>query len=438
MDSDGQCTIAKPVSLSGRGLFGGATVTVTFEPAPADHGVVFARSDLGGLEVAAIVDNVVHNPRRTTLRSGAAVVETCEHCMSALAGLKIDNVKINLDAPELPAADGSARPFIDALNEAGLIADDNAPRQRFKVTEPVMVKDGDATLAALPSDEPTMFVTFDLDFGQDAPIGRQVQTYDSANGDFAANLASARTFCLEEEAIALQEAGYFKHLTEKDALVIGPNGPIGNEYRFQDEPVRHKIVDLIGDLYLLGAPIQGRIIARKSNHALNHKLVRALIEQHRTNTRLDMTNRTSAVDIRSLMRILPHRYPMLLVDRVLEIEQDKRIVGIKNVTVNEPFFQGHYPTAPMMPGVLVVEAMAQLSGVLIGQSLEHTGKLGVLMSLDRVKLRRPVTPGDQLVIEARTIRIRSRIAHMSCTAHVGDEIAAEAQVKYLLVDNEQE
>ena len=438
MDTDGQRTIAKPVSLSGRGLFGGTAVTMTFEPAPVDYGVVFARSDLGGVEVAAIVDNVVQQPRRTTLRSGKAVVETCEHCLGALAGLKIDNVKVTLDSPELPAGDGSARPFIDVLNEAGINADASAPRHRFKVTEPVMVRDGDATLAAMPCDEPAMFVTFDLDFGQGSPISRQVQTYDSANGDFASKLASARTFCLEQEAIALQEAGYCKHLTEKDALVIGPNGPISNAYRFQDEPVRHKIVDLVGDLYLLGVPIEGQIFARKSNHALNHKLVRALIEQHRSSTRQYLANNASAVDIRSLMRILPHRYPMLLVDRVLEIEQDKRIMGIKNVSVNEPYFQGHYPTAPIMPGVLVVEAMAQLSGVLIGQSLEHMGKLGVLMSLDRVKLRKPVTPGDQLVIEARTIRIRSRIAHMSCIAYVGNEIAAEAQVKYLLVDNEQE
>ena len=235
----------------------------------------------------------------------------------------------------------------------------------------------------------------------------------------------------------MQSAGFGTHLTEKDVLVIGPNGPIGNEYRFQDELVRHKIVDLIGDLYLVGAPIQGRIIAHRSGHALNHAMVRKLIAQQRSRDRHRRAQCETAIDIRRLMRILPHSYPMLLVDRVTHIEGDKRITGIKNVTINEPFFQGHYPTAPVMPGVLLIEAIAQLAAVLVGQKLENTGKLGFLMSMDRVKIRRPVTPGDQLILEAETLRMRRRIAHIRGIAYVGDDVAAEVEVKFMLVDDDQ-
>jgi UDP-3-O-[3-hydroxymyristoyl] N-acetylglucosamine deacetylase/3-hydroxyacyl-[acyl-carrier-protein] dehydratase len=244
---------------------------------------------------------------------------------------------------------------------------------------------------------------------------------------------------LESEAKSLQASGMGTHLTPSDVLVIGDTGPIGgNAYRFDDEPVCHKIVDLIGDLYLLGAPVQGRIIAYKSGHALNHRLVRALLKQHQQSNRHDLALHHSVMDIRKLKRIMPHRYPMLLVDRVVACEADRWIKGIKNVTINEPFFEGHYPGIPIMPGVLIVEAMAQLSGVLIGQSMEHTGKLPVMLSLDKVRLRQPVTPGDQLLMEAEAVRVRSRIAHMRCRAYVADDLVAEAEVKFMLVDDEQE
>ena len=432
-----QHTIAGPVTLAGRGLFGGREVTATFEPAPPDHGIVFARSDLGDQQVPALVDHLMRQDRRTSLRSGEVVVETCEHCLSALAALNIDNVLIRLDGPELPGGDGSAGPFFDVLTRAGL-AEADARRERLKVTEPVVVRDGDAVLAAVPCDEPAMHVLYDLDYGADSPLARQVLSYDCSNGNYENQLAPARTFLLEQEALAFQEAGFGPHLTEKDLLVIGPDGPIGNEYRYHDEPVRHKVVDLIGDLYLLGAPIQGRIIAHRSGHALNHALVRALKRRYRARQLRRLAQKDTVIDIRDLLRIMPHRYPMMLIDRVIEIDGDRRIVGIKNVTINEPFFQGHYPTTPVMPGVLLVEAMAQLSAVLIAQKLEHTGKLGFMMSLDRVKLRRPVTPGDQLILEAQTLRIRSRIAHVRGKAWVGDELAAEAEVKFMLVDDEQE
>ncbi len=433
-----QHTIAKPVSLHGRSLFHGQEVTLTFRPAPANHGIVFVRTDLGHAEIPALVTHVVKRARRTALKNGPASVDTCEHCLSAIAGLCLDNVIIELNGPEVPAMDGSAKPFFEALESAGLTACDE-PRRRLVVTEPIVVKDEDAMVAAMPCDEAEMQVLYELDYGNDGPLGKQVRHFSLNNGDYAHDIAPSRTFILESEAVALRERGVGRHLTPDDVLVIGAEGPLGNNrFRFEDEPVRHKVLDLIGDLYLLGAPIQGRIIAHKSGHALNHQLVRKLIEKHRAQQRSEAAVHRTAFDIRAINRILPHRYPMLLVDRVVEIDGDRRAVGIKNVSFNEPFFQGHYPGTPMMPGVLIVEAMAQLSAVLIGQKIENTGKLGVMLSLDRVKLRRPVTPGDQLVMEAESVRVRSRIAHMRCRAYVGEDLAAEAEVKFMLVDDDQE
>ena len=430
-----QQTIAKTVSVSGRGLFSDQPVTVTFKPAPADHGVVFVRTDLGGAQIPALIANVRQQPRHTLLERGTGSVATCEHCLSALAALQIDNILIELDGLELPALDGSAKPYLDALTDAEIDPSDQ-PRQRLVISTPIMAQLNGAMLAALPNDEPTLQIVFDLDYGPDSHLGRQIRAFSFSNGDYAEQIAPARTFVLEAEAHELRAAGVGQHLTPQDVLVIARDGLLGdNTYRFDDEPVRHKIIDLIGDLYLLGMPIQGRIVAYKSGHALNHALVRQLLDHHKQR-RAQTPAAAAVLDIRKLSRILPHRYPMLLVDRVIEIDGDRRIKGIKNVTMNEPFFQGHYPGTPIMPGVLIVEAMAQVSGILIGQNLEHTGKLAVLLSLDRVRLRRPVTPGDQLILAAQTMRVRSRLAQMKCSAYVGDELAAEAEVKFMLVDDE--
>ncbi len=430
-----QQTIANPVSLEGLGLFAGNPVEVTFKPAPANHGVVFVRTDCDNTHIPAHVSNVVKRARRTSLQVGDVVIDTCEHCLSAVAAMGIDNLLIEVNGPELPGLDGSAKPFLDALQEAGVVPLDQ-PRRVFTIEKPVMIRHDGAMIAALPADGPTMEVVYDLDYGGCASIGRQLRNFDMSNGNYAHDIAPARTFLLEEEARQAQAAGIGRHLTEKDILVVGPTGPLGdNAFRFPDEPVRHKIVDVIGDLYLLGAPIRGRIVAYKSGHALNHALVRALLDQYRHQQRQEALS-GNAMDIKGLMRMLPHRYPMLLVDRVVEIDGARRAVGIKNVSINEPFFTGHYPGSPIMPGVLIVEAMAQLSGVVIAQTLEHKGKLAVLLSLDRVKLRKPVTPGDQLVLEAEVVRIRPRIAHTRCRAYVGEELAAEAEVKFMLVDDD--
>jgi len=280
---------------------------------------------------------------------------------------------------------------------------------------------------------------YDLDYGEASTrIAQQTQAWNSANNSYVSDLAPARTFSLQEEAQALQSQGMCTHLSPSDILVIGEDGPIDNAFRFENEPVRHKILDIIGDLFLAGAFIQGRIVASKSGHALNRKLCKAIVAQDKVAQRDAVLTDGSVMDVREIQRIMPHRYPMLLVDRVVEMEGDERAVGVKNVTINEPFFQGHYPGTPIMPGVLIVEAMAQLGGLLMSRKLEHTGKLAVLLSLDRVKLRHPVTPGDQLILEAVTIRAGLRTAALQCRAFVGSKLAAEAQIRFMMVDAEQD
>ena len=430
-----QHTISESVTVSGRGLFGGEPVTVCFHPAPANHGVVFVRADLDHARIPALVRYVTNTPRRTSLKNGVARVETCEHCLSALGGLGIDNAVVELDGPELPALDGSAQPYLDALFRAGLCSNDE-PRESLAVDEPVMVQENGAAIAAMPSEDNRLEVVYSLDY-PDPIVGRQVRTLRFSPQSYRQEIAPARTFVMEEEARVLQQEGAGTHLSPEEMLVIGPRGPLGgNAFRFEDEPARHKILDLLGDLSLLGMPITGRIVASRSGHELNHALVRRLLAQVRDRENRHVASMHEVLDNRRLSQILPHRYPMLLVDRVLELEGSHWAKGVKNVTVNEPFFQGHYPGTPIMPGVLIVEAMAQLAGVLIGQNLEHKGKLPVLLSLDGVKLRKPVTPGDQLILEAEAVRVRRRIAHMACRAHLGPDTAAEASVKFMLVDEE--
>jgi UDP-3-O-[3-hydroxymyristoyl] N-acetylglucosamine deacetylase/3-hydroxyacyl-[acyl-carrier-protein] dehydratase len=433
-----QKTIAKSASLSGLGLFSGVPVNVTFRPAPPNHGVVFIRTDLGRAPIPALIQYVLKRARRTTLRNGEASVDTTEHILSALAGVGIDNVIIEIDAAELPGFDGSAMPFVKALVDAGIV-ESTELRHLLVISEPVVVRHDDSVIAAVPSDEPGLHVLYDLDYSKVPAIGRQIHIFDSAKHDYVKEIAPARTFCLEGEVEALRSAGLGRHLTPKDVLVIGNNGPIGgNALRFTNEPSRHKTLDLLGDLSLVGAPIQGKIIAYKTGHWLNQHMARQLFKQFRAQKHQQLALSRSVLDIRKLSRILPHRYPMLLVDRVIEVDGDRRVLGVKNVTINEPFFQGHYPGTPIMPGVLIVEAMAQLSGVLLGQRLENTGKLAILLSLDRVKLRKPVTPGDQLILEAEAVKFRSRLAHTRCRAYVGQDLAAEAEVKFMLVNSDLE
>jgi UDP-3-O-[3-hydroxymyristoyl] N-acetylglucosamine deacetylase / 3-hydroxyacyl-[acyl-carrier-protein] dehydratase len=420
--------------MSGRGLFTGLPVHVRFRPAGPDSGITFIRSDQASPSpIAARVENLTKRSRRSSLRNGTVSIETVEHCLAAVRGLSIDNLIIELDNTELPAADGSSQHFVEALSRAE-IEEQPAERESLNVVEPVRVTEGEAELVAWPGEPDALEIIYELDYGPESPVGHQIYRFSLDREAFIRDIAPARTFVTEAEATQLRAAGLGVHLTYQDILVIGPRGPIENAYRYPNECVRHKILDLIGDLMLTGYFVCGRIYARKSGHSLNHEMARKLVEQHARGRRHERIVGPPTLDIRTVQRILPHRYPMLLVDRVIEIDGDRRAVGIKNVTINEPFFAGHYPRQPIMPGVLIIEAMAQLGGLLLSQKLEHTGKVAVLLTLDKVKFRKPVTPGDQLLLEAVSRRVKQRYGEVACCARVGDDVVAEAEIRFMLVD----
>lgn len=434
-----QQTIASEIEFDGRGLFTGQPVSMRVRPGQPDSGIEFVRTDqTPPIRVAARVENVSKRMRRTSLRNGTVAIETVEHVLSACGGLGFDNLQIELNADELPAMDGSCAALVERLQAAG-VCEQDAPRVCFVVREPVRVVEGESELVALPpidSGAEELEISYELDYGDENPVGRQSMRVAITPEVFASAIAPARTFVLEQEAAELRASGLGTHLTYKDILVFGAGGPIENELRFPDECVRHKILDLIGDLTLLGLPIVGRVYARRSGHALNHALVRALREDHEARQRTAFLNRPPTIDIHQIQRILPHRYPFLMIDRIIELEGTKRAVGLKNVTANEAFFQGHYPGDPIMPGVLIIEALAQIGGVLLSQELEHKGKVAVLLGLDKVKFRRSVRPGDQLILEAEAIRVRSTTGHVAGRARVGGELVAEGEIKFILTDAE--
>ncbi|HUT30168.1 MAG TPA: UDP-3-O-acyl-N-acetylglucosamine deacetylase [Sedimentisphaerales bacterium] len=431
-----QTTIKNEANISGKGLFSGEEAKVTFRPAAADTGVVFVRTDTPEpVRISAVAPNLAERSRRTTLKKGSVSIETVEHCLAVVNALGIDNLIIETNSLELPAPDCSCAEYFKVLKQCGL-AEQELKRKEFVIKEPVSLTAGDTSIYALPYSEDGLSITYDLDYGGHTGIGRQIFSCRVTPEGFEKNLAPARTFLLEAEAKQFQARGMGTHLGPRDILVINSDGPIKNSYRFPNECVRHKIVDLIGDFALVGRAVKGRVVAYKAGHSLNQQLVKKLYEAAEQQDRIQKYGSDAILDIRQIARILPHRYPFLLVDKVVEIDGDRRIKGIKNVSFNEQFFQGHFPGTPIMPGVLVVEAMAQVSGLLFAQKLEHTGKLAVLLSMDGVKLRRAVVPGDQLILIAETIRMRKKAAQCRCRAMVGETVVAEAQIKFMLTDDE--
>lgn len=431
-----QKTIKDEAKIVGRGLFAGEESKVVFRPAPEDSGVVFVRTDISEpVRISAITANIAERSRRTALKNGSVSIETVEHCLAAVSALEIDNLIIEVAASELPGVDCSSAGFFKTLKQAGIV-EQQAKRREFVITEPISITEGEASIYALPYADDCLNITYDLDYGGHTGIGRQIFSCRLTPDGFEKNLASARTFLLEAEAKQFQARGLGTHLSPRDILVINSDGPIKNKYRFPNECARHKILDLIGDLALTGRAIKGRIVAYKSGHSLNQQLARKLCQMAEQQERMAKFGTDAILDIRRIQKILPHRYPFLLVDKVVEIDGDKRIKGIKNVSFNELFFQGHFPGTPIMPGVLVLEAMAQVSGLLFAQKLEHTGTLAVLLGMEKVKFRKAVVPGDQLILISETVKMGKRTALCNCKALVDDAVMAEAQIKFMLVDDE--
>jgi UDP-3-O-[3-hydroxymyristoyl] N-acetylglucosamine deacetylase/3-hydroxyacyl-[acyl-carrier-protein] dehydratase len=428
-----QKTLKSPVEFDGRGLHTGEEVHVRIEPAAVDHGVVFCRVDLEGRpSVPARFEHLSTKERRTALRDGSAEVCTVEHLLAALYALEIDNVRIEMDGEEVPGLDGSAAIFCSELQKAGIV-EQKGEKKDLTLDEPLYVREGDISLIALPAE-----AGLSVEYHLVQPEGdlETIQSF-SAQLDaehFVKEVAPSRTFVMEREIEQLQAAGLGKGADTSNTLVMSPAGPRDNELRFPDELARHKVLDLLGDLALTGVQIHAHIIATRSGHRTNHLLVKQLLERMRQLEDEGYLTRKSGMNIRDILGLLPHRYPFLLVDRVVEIEGYRRAVGIKNVTFNEPFFQGHWPGQPIMPGVLQLEAMAQMSGLLLFRKLENTGKLAVLWSIDKVKLRGAVTPGDQLRIEVETIRSRPGMGHVQARCKVAGKLVAEAQLKFTLVD----
>ncbi len=430
-----QRTIVRETEVRGVGFFHGADVAMRFRPAEADTGVVFVRADLPERPaVPAHIDHVIPRQRRTTLQHGEATVEMVEHVLAALSGLRVDNCLIEIDAPETPGCDGSSQEFVDALNEAGVVELDRE-RETLVIDRPVTVREGQSTLTAHPGDGESLVLSYHLDYGRHTPIGAQSLFLDVSPESFRKELAPSRTFLLEAEALALRQAGIGKRTTEADLLIFGRDGVIGNQLRYPDECVRHKILDMVGDLALLAKDLSGHVVAHRSGHRLNAALVRQLLEA--VERQRAKPAGAGALAIGEIMKILPHRYPFLLIDRVIEHEPCRRVVALKNVSFNEPFFQGHWPGRPIMPGVLIVEALAQTAGVLIADRIDPVERVAVIAAIDNVKIRKPVVPGDQLLLEVIAVRLKERTAHVHGVAKVGDQTAAEATIKFVMIENEE-
>jgi len=428
-----QRTLKAPIEFSGVGIHTGREANVRVLPAGPNQGVIFVRSDLPDApHIPATLDFLGQGARRTTLRNGQAEVNTVEHLFAAFAGLGVDNAEVHIDGPELPAMDGSALAFVQLLQGAGLV-EQRAERQAFVVDRAMHVTDGEASLGLFPDDYPGLRVLYTLDL-PNSSAGSQFVDLRLDSMTFAEQIAPARTFVLKEEVEVLRERGLGQGANTGNTLVLDGGRIVENELRFVDEFARHKILDLAGDLFLAGVDIHGRIVAVRSGHTANRALVQEIVEVLHAREVAGQAVRESGIDIREILNLLPHRYPFLLIDRVVELEGYRRAVGIKNVTINEPFFQGHWPGQPIMPGVLILEAMAQLAGVLLLRRLENTGKLAVLWSIDRVKLRRSVIPGDQLRIEIEATKVRDTIGQVQAKAKVNEKIAAEAILTFTLID----
>jgi UDP-3-O-[3-hydroxymyristoyl] N-acetylglucosamine deacetylase / 3-hydroxyacyl-[acyl-carrier-protein] dehydratase len=458
-----QRSIKSEISLSGVGLHTGETCTVRFHPAPEDHGLIFRRLTADGpVDIPASIDNVVATDRGTVLAEGDVKVHTCEHLLAGLAGLGIDNCLIEMSGSEAPILDGSAKPFMDAFLEAG-IDEQEAPRAFLAIATTVVYHDevSGVDIVVVPSDE--FRVTYMVDY-TNPTLGTQ---YTSMYGwdEFTKEFAPARTFCFASELIAMQERGLIKGGSTKSALVFadvaekqlsdleehfgievdhsclntGKHIMGDQKLRWENEPVRHKVVDLAGDLCLLGQPLNAHVLVARGGHTAHVELVRLLkkeaIKQQLQKEYQQRITADAVFDSAAIERILPHRYPFLLVDRITELKPGEFVRGLKGVTKNEPYFQGHFPGHPIMPGVLIVEAMGQTGGILLLNSFDRPEeKVVYFTGLDKVRFKRPVQPGDQLVMEVRLVKQRRGMCLMEGKAFVNGQVVASAEMSAMVID----
>lgn len=441
-----QRTLAREVSIQGNALHTGEGVTLTLKPAPVDQGVMFRRIDLNGSpEIRPRVDQVTDVVRATTIQNGHAKIHTVEHVLSALHGCGVDNVTIEMNASEPPILDGSARPFVNMILQGEPVEQDKE-REYFVLDEAVSVTDGNRSVIALPSKDFKITCTSADDRG----IHTQHLSLTIDPDVYMTQIASARTFTIYEDIEELLKMGKIKGGSLDSAVVIRGDKIISKEpLRFKDEFVRHKMLDIIGDVLLLGMPLKAHIIATRPGHAINAELTKALYAKLEARKKAPVKKKAerpkqvqpgeTSLDIKRILDALPHRYPFLMIDRVLEFIADTELIAIKNVSVNEPYFQGHYPGEPVMPGVMQIESMAQAAGILMLRNISAEGRTPFFMSADKVKFRRPVIPGDQLVIHAKLTRTRgTKIGVAECTCTVGGTVVSSAELMFALVSQDEQ
>ena len=420
-----QTTLARAVQYTDIGLHSGQPVSLKLKPAPADTGIAFIRADLPDRPaVRANAGQVTSTLRATTLENGEAKVFTVEHLLAALYVLGVDNCQAEMSAAEAPVGDGSALPFVRLIEQAGIV-ELAAPRTALAVDATVEVADKGRSIKVLPYDG--LKVTF-TSTNPHPKLGVQHAEYVITSGTFVREIAPARTIGFMHEVEALKAKGLGLGGSLDNTLVYDDETNL-NPLRFPDELVRHKILDVLGDIALLGIPLRGHIVAVQSGHALNTALAAKLWNLHHDNKKKGCK---ALLDVNEIQKVLPHRYPMLLIDRILELEPMKRAVGTKCVTMNEQFFMGHFPGRPVMPGVLILEAMGQVGGVMVMCAPEHQNTIPYFAGMDRVKFRRPVVPGDQLRMTAEMIKYRGNIGKVWTQAFVDGELAAEAELTFAL------